>query len=239
MSYFKNPDFRIARGTVVGEINSLSVDDRWEKETAIFTNALLRQMPSGPCSALDYGCGIGRMSKEILSRRADCTIVGSDNSDVQLSHAETYIHNPRFTGVLPHMIEGPFDFAFSLYVLQHVRAVHLRQALQIIHANLAPGGVFVHCCSDHRMAVRNDAERFFDDGFLGVSVASELDLLFEPLFDLFTAQEVQENVILRRIVLGETGSEESESAEKLGEPHPARVYRRRDVTEPYWRLPMP
>lgn len=239
MSYFKNPDFSIARGTVVGEINSLSVDERWEKETELFVDALLRQMPRENCSVLDYGCGIGRVSKEILARRSDCTVVGSDNSDVQLAHAQSYIKDPRFSGVLPDMISGPFDFAFSLYVLQHVRAVHLRQAIQIIHANLAPGGLFVHCCSEHRMAVRNDAERFLDDGFLGVNVNSELALLFEPLGDLFTEEELRAHTILRRIVVGETGEEEPGSGEILGEPHPARVYRRRDLEVPYWRLPMP
>lgn len=239
MSYFKNPDFVQARGTVVGEINSLSVDDRWVHETKLFADALQRHMPTGPCTVLDFGCGIGRMSKELLDRRDDCSIVGCDNSDVQLQHATSYIQNPRFTGVLPHMVEGQFDFAFSLYVIQHVKAIHLRQALQIIHANLTPGAIFVHCCSERRMAVRTDAPRFFDDSFLGVNISSEVELLFEPMCDLFTPQELRDNEILRKVVLGETGAEEPGSAEVLGDPHPARVYRRRDLPTGYWRLPMP
>lgn len=239
MTYFRNPDFTQARATVVGDINYLSVDERWERETSLFVDAMLRYIPSGPCKILDYGCGIGRVSKEILVRHADCAIMGADNSEVQLAHAYSYIQEPRFTGVVPHMVEGPFDFAFSFFVLQHVKAVHLRQAIQIIHANLAPGGLFVHCCSEHRMAVRVDAHRFLDDSFLGVNVSSELELLFEPIGNLFTEQELKEHVLLRKIVLGETGFEEHGSAEVLGEPHPARVYRRRDLTAPYWRLPMP
>ncbi len=239
MSYFKNSNFNIARGTVVGDINSVSVDERWEKETALFADALLRYMPTHPCTVLDFGCGIGRISKEILSRRVDCTIVGADNSDVQLSHALSYINDPRFSGVLPHTVEGSFDFAFSFYVLQHVKAIHLRQAIQIIHAHLKPGAFFVYCGSEHRMAVRNDAERFLDDSFLGVHVPSELEHLFDPLGELFTPEELRDNQILRRIVLGETGSEEPGSNELLGEPHPARVYRRKDYGSPYWRLPMP
>lgn len=239
MSYFRNTNFTIARGTVVGEINSVSVDDRWERETTLFVEALLKYMPTNPCTVLDFGCGIGRISKEILSRHVDCTIVGADNSDVQLSHARSYINDPRFSSVLPHTVEGSFDFAFSLYVLQHVKAIHLRQAIQIIHAHLKPGGFFVYCGSEHRMAVRTDAERFLDDSFLGVHVPSEIELLFEPVGDLFNPEELKDNQILRRIVLGETGSEEPGSMEKLGEPHPAKVYRRKEYADPYWRLPMP
>lgn len=239
MNYFKQPEFKSARNTVVGDINGISVEERWERETGLFADAILRHMPDGPCAVLDYGCGIGRMSKAILAQRQDCRIMGADNSDVQIAHATSYIQDPRFTGVLPHLVEGPFDFAFSLYVLQHVKAVHLRQAIQIIHANLAPGSLFVHCCSEHRMAVRTDADRFLDDGFLGAHVSSEIELLFEPIGDLFTAKELEEHTLLRRIILGETGYEELGSSEVLGEPHPARVYRRRDINPPYWRLPMP
>lgn len=239
MNYFKRPDFKGARSTVVGDINGISVEERWERETELFADAILRHMPDGSCTVLDYGCGIGRMSKAILAQRKDCRITGADNSDVQIAHATSYIQDPRFTGVLPHLVEGSFDFAFSLYVLQHVKAVHLRQAIQIIHTNLAPGSLFVHCCSEHRMAVRIDADRFSDDGFLGAHVSSEIELLFEPIGDLFTASELREHTLLRRIILGETGYEEHGSAEVLGEPHPARVYRRRDIDTPYWRLPMP
>jgi len=239
MNYFRNPDFTGARTTVVGDINGIGVDERWHRETELFAEAILRKIPQGSCTVLDYGCGIGRMSKAILTERADCRIVGTDNSDVQIQHATSYIQDPRFTGVLPHLVEGPFQFAFSLYVLQHVKAVHLRQAIQIIHANLAPGSLFVNCCSEHRMAVRTDANRFLDDGFLGAHVASEIELLFEPLGDLFTLNDLQQHTLLRRIVLGETGYEEQGSSEVLGEPHPARVYRRRDIPTPYWRLPMP
>lgn len=239
MNYFRQPEFKSARNSVVGDINGISVDERWERETELFADAIVRQMPRGSCTVLDFGCGIGRMSKAILSLRQDCSIMGTDNSDVQLAHATSYIQSPRFTGVMPHLVEGPFDFAFSLYVLQHVKAVHLRQAIQIIHANLAPGSLFVHCCSEHRMAVRIDANRFIDDGFLGAHVSSEIELLFEPIGDLFTPKELEEHTLLRRIILGETGYEELESREVLGEPHPARVYRRRDIDTPYWRLPMP
>lgn len=238
MSYFKNPNFREAQGTVVGHINSLSIEERWEEETRLFGDALMRHIPQGACSVLDYGCGIGRVSKELLKRDPQCTILGVDNSDVQLAHASSYISDPRFRSALPEQVEGEFDFAFSLFVIQHVRAVHLRQALQIIHAHLKPGALFAHCCSVRRMAVRNDAPRFFDDRFLGVNMPAEIELLFEPLGDLFSPDEMKRERTLRKIVLGETGEEEPGSLEVLGEPHPARLYRRRELSMPYWRLPM-
>ena len=239
MNYFSNPNFVDARGTVVGDINTVSVDERWEHETALFADALLKHLPQGPCAILDYGCGIGRVSKELLRRHPQCTIVGVDNSEVQLLHARSYIQDSRFTAALPNQIEGTFDFAFSLYVLQHVRALHLRQALQIIHAHLAPGSLFIQGCSTHRMAVRNDAPRFLDDAFLGVNVFEEIELLFDPLGDLFTHQDFEREPLLRKIILGETGEEEPESNEVCGEPHPTKIYRRRELEIPYWHLPMP
>lgn len=239
VNYFRNPDFKSARSTVVGNINCLTVDERWEHETRVFADAIMKHLPTEPCAILDFGCGIGRMSKEILDRHPTCAIVGVDNSEVQLGHARSYIQDPRFTALFPHEVEGRFDFAFSLYVLQHVRAVHLRQTIQIIHAHLAPGGIFIQGCSKHRMAVRSDAPRFLDDSFLGVDVWNELELLFEPIGDLFTPEDLEREPLLRKIVLGKTGHEEIGSDEVHGEPHPMRVYRRREITSPYWRLPMP
>jgi hypothetical protein len=49
---------------------------------------------------------------------------------------------------------------------------------------------------------------------------------------------MQREPILRKIVLGETGEEEPGSPDVLGDPHPARIYRRRELAVPYWRLPM-
>lgn len=239
MSYFKNPNFNNARATVVGNINSLTVDERWERETQLFSEAIMRHIPSEPCAILDFGCGIGRISKTILALHPTCTIVGADNSDVQLQHARGYINHPRFTGVFPNEVEGRFDLAFSLYVLQHVRALHLRQALQIIHANLAPEGLFIQGCSLRRMAVRDDLPQFLNDGFLGVDVMKELDLFFEPIGDLFTPDDFEKEPLLRKIVLGEIGQEEPGGYEVFGEPHPTRIYRKRELEVPYWRLPMP
>ena len=165
--------------------------------------------------------------------------MGVDNSEVQLSHARSYIQDPRFTAAFPDQVEGRFDFAFSLYVLQHVQAIHLRQALQIIHAHLAQDGLFIQGCSTRRMAVRTDTPRFIDDTFLGVNVMDEINLLFEPLEDLFTPEDLEREPLLRKIILGETGQEEPGSQEVWGEPHPTRIYRRRALEVPYWRLPMP
>ena len=137
MSYFDERDFRLARGTVVGTINQLSVDERWEQETPAFVDAILRHLPSDARTILDYGCGIGRLSKGLLARAPHCVVTGVDSSPTQIEHARGYLSDNRFTGSLPHQLEGCFDFGFCIYVLQHVRAIDLRPTLWNIHSHLA------------------------------------------------------------------------------------------------------
>lgn len=237
MSYFEPPHFELARHTVVGAINSLSCDERWIQETPLFADAIIRRLSASDVRILDYGCGVGRMSKEILSRNPEYSLVGVDSSPVQLKHAENYVADKRFAAVVPHELTGEFDVAFSLYVLQHVRAVDLRQTIERIHAHLRPDGLFIQCCSKRRMSVRNDHGVFFDDRFLGVDIDREIERLFTPVGDLFTAEELQNNAVLRKMIIGIDGRLEPDDNGQWGDPHPARVYHRKDLTIPYCNIP--
>jgi SAM-dependent methyltransferase len=237
MKYFEPHLFELAQHTVVGAINNLSCEERWTKETPLFADAIVRLLQSPTERILDYGCGIGRMSKEILARQPGYTLVGVDNSPVQLQHARTYVADQRFSAVIPHELSGQFDTAFSLYVLQHVRAVDLRQAIERIHAHLRPDGLFIQCCSKRRMSVRDDQGVFFDDRFLGVDVEKEIERLFTPIGDLFTPEEIAQNDVLRRMVIGFDDRPEPDDDGAWGDPHPAKVYRRKPISVPYWCLP--
>jgi SAM-dependent methyltransferase len=239
MSYFDERDFRLARGTVVGTINQLSVDERWEQETPAFVDAILRHLPSDARSILDYGCGIGRLSKGVLARVPQCSVTGVDSSPTQIEHARGYLSDNRFTGSLPHQLEGCFDFGFCIYVLQHVRAIDLRPTLWNIHSHLAPGAVFVHCSSVRRMSVRRDTGFFFDDRFLGVDLEQELEQLFDPIGDLFSANEIEESLLLKRVMLGYNGANETDDNGDYGVVHRGKVYRKREVPVPYWKIPIP
>jgi len=237
MKHFSEPNFRDARGTVVGSINKLSVDERWERETPLFVDAIAKYLTPSTRAILDYGCGIGRISKKILEREQAVTITGVDASRVQIAHSLSYINDSRFSAVVPAELKGSFDLCFCIYVLQHVRAIDLRQTLWNIHSHLAPNALFIQCSSERRMSVRRDSGFFFDDRLLGVDLDAEIERLFEPVSDLFSREEIEKNVLLRKIMDGFDGNETADEDGNFGVVHRAKVYRKRDGGEDFWKLP--
>ena len=76
---FKPKDFEDARHSVVGDCNGIPMNMRWEIETPIFAREILRHAKSDPgFTILDYGCGCGRLAKEILAQDPNVTVIGLD-----------------------------------------------------------------------------------------------------------------------------------------------------------------
>jgi SAM-dependent methyltransferase len=233
---FKEKDFYEACKSVVGTCNNVSFEDRWEKETPDFTRAILERVTVEKPRILDYGCGVGRMAKEVLDQSSEVTVVGVDASAVQLQHAREYINNSRFSAMFPHELEGQFDLVYCLYVLQHIPAIEIREAIARMHYRLKSDGLFIYCSSDARMAVRWDDITFFDDRFLGVNLRAEVEKLFEPVEDLFTPDVFERNDTLRRIILGFDGRTNPTPEGAYGTAHPAIVYRPRKLVRPYFDM---
>jgi SAM-dependent methyltransferase len=233
---FKERSFRQACESVVGDCNGVLFEERWLKETPDFAAAILRLVPQSGARILDYGCGVGRLAKEILSQREDVTVVGVDASAVQLRHAQEFVDNARFSACFPHELEGQFNLVYSVYVLQHVPAIELREAISRIHYRLRPDGVFVHCSSDTRMSVRWDEKSFFDDRFLGVNVFAEVDKLFMVKEDLFDKETLDRNEVLRKMILGFDGRTRPTVEGLYGLAHPATVHTPRAIAQPYFDL---
>jgi SAM-dependent methyltransferase len=201
--------------SVVGCCNGLSGTDRMRLETPLFANAILRSLPPGAKEILDYGCGFGRLAKEILARSEDptLTILGADTSPEELNLAVQYVASPRFTACRPSEVNRKFRAIYCIYVLQHVPARELDATIRFLHEHLTDDGVLIYCSSEGRMAVRADGRGFENDG---VNVRQELSRCFEPLGNLFSPTEMADNEILRKMINGEGGCL----------PHPALVYRR-------------
>lgn len=233
---FKEKDFSEACKSVVGTCNNVSFEDRWEKETPDFAQAIIKKASVNNPRILDYGCGVGRMAREVLAAHPHATVVGVDASAVQLQHARDYVNNERFSAVFPHELEGQFDLVYCLYVLQHIPAIEVREAIARMHYRLKHDGVFIYCSSDARMAVRWDNTEFFDDRFLGVNLRSEVEKLFEPIEDLFTAEVFERNETLRRIILGFDGRTKPTPDGAYGTAHPAIVYRPRKLVRQYFDM---
>ena len=73
---------------------------------------------------LDYGCGIGRIAKELIDRTG-CSVVGVDISSQMRALASQYVRSERFMACSPEMLDSLLwgglrvDAALSVWVLQH------------------------------------------------------------------------------------------------------------------------
>jgi ubiquinone/menaquinone biosynthesis C-methylase UbiE len=96
------------------------------------------------CRALDFGCGMGRLTRALASRFELC--IGADVSPAMLVRAKRLnadIPNIRFmqTGAtLDHVVDASIDFIYTARVLQHIpsRAAilqYLREFLRILNSD--------------------------------------------------------------------------------------------------------
>lgn len=122
--------------------------DRWEKETPYMADLIADQFAITENSlVLDYGCGIGRMSHELIKRH-NCRVVGIDISPSMRALSIIYTRTNRFMSCSHEMIEGlaarglKFDLALSIWVLQHC-ATPADDVARIKSVIKPGGGLFV------------------------------------------------------------------------------------------------
>jgi 2-polyprenyl-3-methyl-5-hydroxy-6-metoxy-1,4-benzoquinol methylase len=214
---FKPKTFEEGIENMVGACNDVTVKERWEKETPVFAQEILKLLPAGGKTVLDYGCGIGRLAKEVLKQNRTVKVIGVDTSTQVIELAKQYIDDSRFVTRDPRKLAEPVDLAYCVYVLQHVPAVEIREILQRIHHCLKKNGIFIVCSSEYRMAMRFDLPLFEDDRRLGVDLRQEISRYFIRSRELFSTKVLETNPIVKRIVTACDG----------GLVHPALVYKKR------------
>lgn len=97
-------------------------------------------------AALDFGCGVGRLSQALAEHFE--TVTGIDISEDMLALARRhntrgervrYLHNPHpDLRLLP---DASFDFVYSLITLQHMEPVYARRYIAEFVRVATPGGV--------------------------------------------------------------------------------------------------
>lgn len=104
-----------------------SARERWERETEYMQNLFAEGLGDlNGKTVLDFGCGIGRLSK-VLLEQYDCHVLGVDISPDMRRMAPDYVGSNRFSVISYEMFctlagSGALqtDCAISVYVLQHV-----------------------------------------------------------------------------------------------------------------------
>jgi cyclopropane fatty-acyl-phospholipid synthase-like methyltransferase len=96
---------------------------------------------------LDYGCGIGRMSKAMIEA-SGCSVIGVDTSPAMRRLAGEYVLSDRFVAVSPHLFDRMVGAglrvhaAIAVWVLQHCFAP-AEDLARIRRALVADGKAFV------------------------------------------------------------------------------------------------
>jgi SAM-dependent methyltransferase len=122
-----------------------------EIETVLSYLAGIDHMPDCKGAALDFGCGVGRLTQPLARHFALC--VGVDISQQMIQKAESlnqyahcrYVANSDAT--LP-FTDASFSFIYSNIVLQHVPPRFSEEYLREFVRVLAPGGVLVFGVQD-------------------------------------------------------------------------------------------
>jgi autotransporter strand-loop-strand O-heptosyltransferase len=129
-----------ARRIILTPEGGLTTDERWESETPYLAGLIAENLKLSTRSVVvDYGCGVGRLARELISR-CGCRVVGVDISAAMRSLAERYVGSDRFSTCAPEGLdvfgEAFADAALAVWVLQHCPGVdqdleRIRRSLKI------------------------------------------------------------------------------------------------------------
>src|SRR5215469_16850292 len=103
--------------------NGRTTHERWNRETPYLASLIAEQLNVTDSSlVLDYGCGVGRIAKEVIAQYG-CRVIGVDTSANMRSLAEGYVDSRRFLACSPQALDlfgdAGFDAAVAIWVLQH------------------------------------------------------------------------------------------------------------------------
>lgn len=88
---------------------------------------------------LDFGCGMGRLSKELIEQ-IGCEVIGVDQSIHMQMHAINYVDNIKFDTCTEYN-KSDIDVVIACLVLQHVEFPHLE--IERIFNSLKNNGIVI------------------------------------------------------------------------------------------------
>lgn len=104
---------------------------------------IVRLLPSGPCHLLDYGCGIGTLSRHLKGKRVEIQVDGFDPSRESLAQIGPDLLNQGLFTSDPKSLSSRYDMIIIANVMHHVKPTQRQDLVAAVSARLASGGKLV------------------------------------------------------------------------------------------------
>lgn len=163
---FAVPDETAAKAIILTPQAGQSPEERWVRETPYLIGMMEQFPPPKDGLLIDYGCGIGRMAKEIIARFG-CRVLGVDISQDMRGLAPGYVGSSQFSVVSPalfyQMVANGLraDAAIAIWVLQHTLAPD--KDIALLERGLRPGAPFF-VVNNKRRAIPTQEKAWANDG---------------------------------------------------------------------------
>ena len=143
-SVFDKETEQDARSIILTPEEGTSTAERWAKETPFLTKAISGFLqPTNQGVLLDYGCGIGRLARELIAAHG-CRVLGVDISASMRQMATAYVKDDRFSVVSKPVLRAlgesglRVDGCYAVWVLQH--CLDPAEDVALLKSVLKPGG---------------------------------------------------------------------------------------------------
>lgn len=164
-----------AKEIILTPHNELSTEERWKQETPLIVH-ILRQQFKPSERLIDFGCGIGRIAKEMPN-----PILGIDISQTMRAMSIGYVNRNDFITANPVLLptQNKFHGAYAIWSFQHVadpalESVRIWESLKE-HARLVVIGT-------KRRFVPTDNGWENDDKDISIILRGSFDLIYEYPF---------------------------------------------------------
>lgn len=150
-----------AKKVILSDTEIQTSDERWIEETEFIVGIIEKYKPK---LVVDYGCGIGRVAKNLVDK---CTVMGVEISPTMLTLGLQYVNSPKFIVMGPQglqaLVEGGVkaDFVLAAWVLQH--CFNPLDDINLIKSILTDDGILLVVNTETRGVPVVGS--FVDDGF--------------------------------------------------------------------------
>ena len=171
-----------------------TTDDRWVKETPFLAQDINSFIaPTDTSLVLDFGCGIGRISRELIAM-SGCRVLGLDISQSMRALSINYVDSDRFSPIGKELLENliskglKVDACVSIWVLQH--CPDMLEQIELIKSILKPGGHF-YILNNVHSAIPTD-QGWLSDG-------TDIQKVLESNFEVVEYSKLPEDVTMKQL----------------------------------------